>query len=340
MTTKAALFLNLGSPDSSNVSAVRRYLGEFLMDERVLDAPYLIRWLIVHGMILPMRPKVSAELYRRIWMNDGSPLVVTGQALRNEVQMQFDFPIELAMRYGNPSTPDVLRNLHSQGVKELLVFPLYPHYAMSSYETALVKVTDVIGELGLDIRISIVQPFYEEQGYIDAMVDSARSYLNDGFDQLLFSFHGIPERHLRKTDPSHSHCLKTANCCQTAHPAHATCYRHQCLRTAQRVADTLEIPTDRFQVSFQSRLGRAPWLAPYTDETLKSLGGQGYKRVLVICPAFVADCLETLEEIAMEGKQTFLNGGGEDFQMIPCLNTHPTWVQFVVAKVRAWAASS
>ncbi|MGF1483544.1 MAG: ferrochelatase [Opitutales bacterium] len=336
MPAKAVILLNLGSPDSTAVPDVRRYLREFLMDGRVLDAPFPIRWMVVNGLILPFRPKQSAEAYSRVWREEGSPLILISEAVQRALQTHLEVPVELAMRYGSPSIPDAVKRLKAAGTEELFIVPLYPHYAMSSYETVVVRLMEELAAQAPKMRTTLLQPFYDDPDYIAALVESAEPYLSEPYDQLLFSFHGIPERHLRKSDPSHAHCLKCPDCCEVAHPAHATCYRHQCVTTVKKFVERAGIPEDKYFLSFQSRLGRDPWLTPYTDKTLERFGEEGIKRLRVICPAFVSDCLETLEEISMEGKETFIEAGGEDFAQIPCLNEHPAWIHFLKNKVEAW----
>ena len=333
----AAILLNLGSPESTAVIDVRRYLREFLMDGRVLDTPLPLRSLIVNFAILPKRPLQSAQAYAKIWTKEGSPLVVTSKALQKKLQERFDFPVELAMRYGMPSIPEAVQRLKEQGITHLYILPLYPQYAMSSYETVLVRLTDELAKKAPEMQTELLQPFYNDPAYIDALVESAKPYLADGYDKLLFSFHGIPERHLTKSDPSHAHCLSSPDCCQRPHPAHATCYRHQCFKVVELFTKKAGIPEDKYAVSFQSRLGRQPWLKPYTDFTLAELPEQGVKKLRVICPAFVSDCLETLEEINMEGRETFLENGGEDFKQIPCLNEHPAWIDYLAGRIQAFA---
>jgi len=333
----AAILLNLGSPESLALCDVRSYLREFLMDERVLDINKPLRSLIVNFAILPKRPKESGAAYARIWTDEGSPLIVISRNLQKKLQERFPFPIELAMRYGNPSIPDAVKRLKEAGITDLYIMPLYPQYAMSSYETVLVRLTEELRKQGATMRTRLLEPFYNDPAYIDALVESARPAIEADIDLLLFSFHGIPERHLRKTDPSHAHCLCSDDCCENPHPAHATCYRHQCFEVARLFAEKAGIPKERYQVSFQSRLGRDPWLRPYTDETLSLLPRNGIKRIRVICPAFVSDCLETLEEIAMEGKEIFEKAGGEDFAQIPCLNEHPAWIDYLTHRIQAFA---
>jgi ferrochelatase len=323
MTTSGVLLVNLGSPDSPAVPDVRRYLREFLMDGRVLDAPWPVRFFVVHGLILPSRPKQSAEAYHAIWKPEGSPLVVTSRRVQELLQQRLDVPVELAMRYQNPSIPAAIEALSRRGIQRLLLIPLFPHFAMSSYETAVERVREVLGRRAPHIELVVQPPYYDHPDYIEALVASARPHL-DGMDHLLFSFHGIPERHLRKSDPSHAHCLSSPDCCERAHPAHATCYRAQCLKTAKAFVDRTGLRNT--SIAFQSRLGRDPWLRPYTDHELERLPGQGIRRLRVICPAFVSDCLETLEEIGIRGRETFLGAGGTDFALIPCLNEHPAWI--------------
>jgi len=250
-------------------------------------------------------------------------------------------PVELGMRYGSPSTPDALRQLLQQGVDDLFIIPMYPHYAMSSYETAVVHLMAAVREQKPDLKTTLLPPFYQDPGYIDALLQKAAPSLADGnFDKLVFSFHGIPQRHLVKGDPSHDHCLTTPDCCNTCHPAHGTCYRHQCAMTVEKFVAAAGLAKDKYMLTFQSRLGRDPWLQPYTDKSLEELAQQGHKRVKVICPAFTADCLETLEEIAMQGRESFLEAGGEDFEQIPCLNESPAFIDFLVGKVRDWQAGA
>ena len=339
MPKKGVLLLNLGSPDSTSVSDVRKYLREFLMDPRVLDAPGLIRWMIVNLFILPTRPKKSAEAYASIWSEQGSPLIVVSEQYAKLLSEKISLPVYLGMRYGNPSTESQVDAMIQDGIEEVLIFPLYPHYAMSSYESALVCATDLIKAKAPQMQYQVVNPFYQDEAYIDCLMDQSRPYLEKGYDHVLFSFHGVPERHLIKGDPSHSHCLFKEGCCEREHPAHATCYRHQCLSTVRAFVEKAGISADKYTVSFQSRLGKDPWLQPYTDKTLESLPARGVKRILVMCPAFVTDCLETLEEISEEGKEIFLEAGGESFEQIPCLNLNSKWIDYSAKLVNDFAAA-
>ena len=336
---KGVLLVNLGSPDSPSVADVRRYLREFLMDGRVLDVNWLLRFCVVNFAILPSRPKQSAEAYHKIWTPAGSPLVVTSRNVQAKLQRRIPIPVELAMRYQNPSIPQAVRSLEQKGVDEVLLIPLFPHYAMSSFETAVERVQEVAAALAPQMRVRLQPPCYDHPDYIAALVASAQELLRRGCDHLLFSFHGLPERHMRKADPTGRHCLATENCCETASPAHATCYRAQCFKTTAAFVKQAGVPKDKYSVSFQSRLGRDPWLKPYTDFELPRLAGSGVKRLLVICPAFVADCLETLEEIGLRGRDAFLAAGGTDFALIPCLNEHPLWLAALEGMARRFMAS-
>lgn len=335
---KAILFINLGSPDSPAVADVRRYLDEFLTDPRVIDLPF-VRKVIVPLIILNTRPRKSAEAYASIWTDEGSPLIVTSKQQRDLVAAQVETPILLAMRYGNPSIRSVLAKAVAEGYDDFFVVPMYPHYAMSSYETVVVEVEDALKAIAPEAMRTYLQPFYNDPQYLDALATAIRAQLPAQFDKLLFSFHGIPERHLKVTDPSHSHCLCAPDCCNAPNPAHATCYRHQCFYTAHATAQALGLSAAQYAISFQSRLGRDPWLTPYTDRTVEQLARAGVKTLRVVCPAFVTDCLETIEEIAEEAKEIFVDAGGTDFALIPCLNTHPLWIQFLVDRITAWVAN-
>ena len=336
MSKKAALLLNLGSPDSTSIPDVRRYLDEFLMDEKVLSMPFWKRWLTVKLFILPSRPKNTSEAYGRIWTDKGSPLIETSKQLRAAVEAGTEVPVDLGMRYGNPSTSDAVKRAKEQGVAELYVIPLYPHYAMSSYETAVDATREAAKRHAPGLKVTFLDAFYNHPEYIDALHQSSKPFLEADYDKILFSYHGLPESHLSMKDPTGSHCLTCENCCTTPSPAHATCYKHQAFETIRLFTEKAGIPKEKFQISFQSRLGREPWLKPYTDYVLKDLPSQGVKKLLMMSPAFVSDNLETLEELAMEGEETFLKAGGESFQLIPCMNLHETWVKFLQNRINNW----
>lgn len=323
--------MNLGSPDSTSVPDVRRYLSEFLMDKRVIDYPWLVRKIVVDGIIVPRRSPKSAEAYRSIWWEEGSPLIVLTKQLQAAVKAQIDAPVEIAMRYGHPSPMYAFGKMlkENPNLKEVVLLPLYPHYAMSSYETAVEYAKDIYEKKKYPFKLTVIKPYYDDEDYINALADSMRPYIEQDYDHLLFSYHGVPVRHIRKGDITGSHCLKVNDCCNVVSEAHKQCYRHQVTFTSMLVAQKLGIPKDKWSISFQSRLGREEWIQPYTAVQFEELPKQGKKKLLVACPAFVSDCLETLEEIGVEGKHSFLEAGGESFTMIPCLNTHPGWVSAI-----------
>ncbi|MEI8090007.1 MAG: ferrochelatase [Opitutaceae bacterium] len=338
MSQRAVLLVNLGSPDSTSVPDVRRYLREFLGDERVLDLPAPLRFALLEGIILRTRPKKSAHAYASIWQPEGSPLVITSRSVREKLTATLgaETPVYLAMRYGNPSIASVIAKMAANGVTEVLLFPQYPHYAMSSWETVVVKVFEERTKLAPGMHITTVQPFFQDADYIEALYQVTAPHLNQPHDHLLFSYHGIPERHLRKADSSKAHCTLVADCCTTCSPAHATCYKAQVLATTRALVARAGIAADKHSVSFQSRLAGEPWLSPFTDYELKRLPKVGKRRLLIICPAFVADCLETIEEISEEGRDDFMAAGGESFQQIPCLNDQKPYIEFLAQRVRRW----
>ena len=335
---RGIILMNLGSPDSTEVKDVRRYLNEFLMDERVIDIPYLIRLLLVKGIIVPFRAPKSAEAYKSIWWKEGSPLIQLTKQLQSSVQSNFDEPVTIAMRYGNPTPQAAYEEILKEdpAIKEVVLFPLYPQYAMSSYETAVEYMTEVHKKGRYPFTLTTIKPYYNNQDYINALTESIRPFMQNDFDKILFSYHGVPERHIFKGDVTGSHCLKSANCCEQASAAHQYCYRHQCRETTKLVAMSLNLPPEKYEQTFQSRLGRDKWLTPYTAVRLAELPKEGVKRLLVACPAFVSDCLETLEEIAGEGKEIFSHAGGETFTMIPCLNVHPLWVNAITKWIKEY----
>ncbi len=339
MSKRAILLVNLGSPDSTSVPDVRKYLREFLGDERVLDLPKPLRWLLLEGIILRTRPKKSAHAYASVWTKEGSPLIVTSRSVQTKLSTLLgpDLPVYLAMRYGQPSIATTLATIAEAGIEEILLIPQYPHYAMSSWETVTAKVYAEAARFAPKLHVTTLQPFYEDEDYIEALYTSAKPYLAQPHDYVLFSYHGIPVRHLRKADSSKAHCTRVAGCCEIDSPVQSTCYRAQCLRTTKAFARRAALEPGRHSVSFQSRLAGEPWLTPYTDHQLKRLPQTGIKNLLVMTPAFVADCLETLEEISVEGRETFLEAGGQSFRQIPCLNDHPAYVEFLANRVNEWA---
>lgn len=326
MTDHALLLVNLGSPASTSVADVRSYLNQFLMDPYVIDLPWPVRRLLV-SLILIKRPEQSAHAYASIWWDEGSPLVVLSRRLQQQMTAQWtQGPVELAMRYGQPSIESVLVRLAGQGIKKVTLAPLYPQFADSTVTTVVQEARRVVREKKLALEFATLQPFYDQPEYLDALVTSARPYVAQDFDHLLLSFHGLPERHLTKLDPTGQHCLRDDDCCKNASPqVLATCYRAQCFSVARNFAERMGLPDGKWSVAFQSRLGRAKWIEPYTEARLDALAKQGVKKLLVMCPAFVADCIETLEEIGDRGAEQFREAGGEELVLVPCLNDEPQW---------------
>ena len=339
MKKKGVLLVNLGSPESPEPKDVKKYLGEFLMDERVIDIPLIARTLLVKGIILNTRPKASAAAYKKIWWENGSPLIVLSEQLQDKVQEKIDYPVALAMRYGTMTIKKGLQELVDKGVEEVFLIPLYPQFAMATTETILVLAEALRKEHFPNLKIESLPAFYNNPDYIDVLANSIKADLKDKkYDHLLFSYHGVPERHIRKSDITKSHCTIDGSCCKTPSPAHEFCYRHQCLEVTRLIAEKLKLEKDTYSTSFQSRLGFDPWLLPYTDRTIERLGKKGVENMAIVTPAFVSDCLETLEEIAMEGKELFQEVGGKEYSTIPCLNTNEDWVALLAQWINEWAA--
>ena len=334
---KGVLLVNLGSPDTTKTKDVKKYLKEFLMDERVIDVPYVLRNLLVKGVILNTRPKKSAKAYKKIWWDEGSPLVVISERFAKKIKSNVKIPVALAMRYGSMSMEKGFEELINQGVSEILLVPLYPHYAMSSYETVTVKAEKIVAKKYPKVMMDILPPFYKNPDYINAMANNIKHHLKGfDYDHILFSYHGIPERHIKKSDPTNNHCKIDGSCCERNSVAHHTCYRHQCFETTKGIVKELGLEKETYSNSFQSRLLNDPWLKPYTDFELEKFPKENKKNVAVITPAFVSDCLETLEEIAMEGKEDFLEAGGTDYKHIPCMNDNDDWVQVMTGWIDHW----
>tara|TARA_R110000824_G_scaffold7892_4_gene35878 strand:- start:110648 stop:111682 length:1035 start_codon:yes stop_codon:yes gene_type:complete len=341
MKNRAVLLANLGSPDAPEIPEVRSYLQQFLMDPYVIQLPWLLRAFIVRLFVLPKRPYYSAEAYRSVWTDEGSPLVVLSYKLLAALKAKLDMPIALSMRYGSPSIESQLNMLAAMdGIDEVLFIPLYPHFADSTVTTSIKEAERVIRDNKLSLKLLTLKPFYDNEAYIDALVSSARPWLEKDFEHVLFSYHGLPESHITKADPTGAHCLKTENCCSVPSSAHATCYRHQVLRTTECFAAKAGLSKTQYTLAYQSRLGRAKWLEPSTEATLSALAQQGIKKLLVLCPAFVTDCLETLEEIEIQGRETFLAAGGEELIYVPCLNDHEEWVSCLANWVKDYPIAS
>ena len=322
--------INLGSPDSTSIPDVKRYLDEFLMDKRVIGKSYWFRWFLVKIIILNTRPRKSAKAYKKIWWKEGSPLIVLSKRLFKKVKKLVRITVALAMRYGSMSIINGLKELHEIGVNEVIVLPLYPHYAMSSYETVVEKVKKEVRLKFPSIKLKIIDPFYNNKSYIKLLSNKIKETLKKvKYDHILFSYHGIPVSHLKISDTTNKHCYKVKNCCSVKSDAHKTCYKHQVLETTELVVKELKIDKSKYSNAFQSRLPNEAWLKPYTDSELVRLAKKGIKNLVIVTPAFVTDCLETLEEIAMEGKEEFLDSGGKNYYYVPCLNDDKDWSKLI-----------
>lgn len=333
MARKGLLLINVGTPDGPETPQVRAYLREFLMDPLVIDLPLPLRWLLVHGAILPSRPKASAALYRKIWGERGSPLLFHLDDLVVKVRklLGSEWVVEGGMRYGRPSIRQGLERLREAGVTEITAFPLYPQYSLAATRSSELETQRHVGS---EVMLKFIPPFYADPGFLDSFAAVARSELERfTVDHILFSFHGLPERQVKRTDRTGKHCLASPDCCARIGDANRNCYRAQCFHTARELATRLELSEERYTVCFQSRLGRTPWIRPFTDDLYRTLPGRGIKRIAVLSPAFVADCLETLEEIAIRGAEEFKRSGGEELRLIPSLNSETDWARAVVALV-------
>jgi ferrochelatase len=339
MPRSGLLLLNLGTPDAPTSTAVRRYLREFLSDPRVIDLPGLQRKLLLELVILPFRPRRSAAAYRKVFdPQRGSPLLYHGLDLVEKVRQRVDperVQVELAMRYGRPSIVQALERFAENHVERVVAVPLYPQYATSTTASTIEAVALAVGQRWVAPSVAFVPPFYDHPAFIEAFADRARPILAElDAERVVFSYHGLPERHLRKGDASGAHCLERADCCERIGPHNASCYRAHCVATTRLLGDALDVEPERRVLCFQSRLGRTPWIKPYTDEVLPELLSQGVKRIAVLTPAFVADCLETLEEIGMEAKRAWLEGGGERFELVPCPNATDGFADAILAIAR------
>jgi ferrochelatase len=331
------LLVNLGTPRSPRPGDVRRYLREFLGDPRVLDMPAPLRFLLLETVILPFRPRRSALAYQKIWTPEGSPLLVHGRALARAVAAELGdgYAVELAMRYGEPSIREGLEKLAARAPARLLALPLFPQYSSAATGSAREALAREHARLPGLPELETLGAFYNRVEFVAAWAEQARDRLQSFRpDFVLFSYHGLPERQVRATDPSGRHCLAQAACCDAVGPANRDCYRAQCFATTRALATALELAPERFATSFQSRLGRTPWIKPYTDLLLPELAARGHRRLAVLCPAFVADCLETLEEIGIRAREQWRGLGGEELLLVPSLNAEPAWVRTLAGWLR------
>ena len=335
------LLLNLGTPDSPSVRDVRRYLRQFLSDPLVITIPQPLRWLLLNLVILPFRPKTSAAAYQSIWMPEGSPLLHYGRELSKEVSKKLGdgFHVELAMRYGSPSIESGLNSLLEREPSSIVVLPLFPQYATASTGSALAEVKRVLQGKQNVPPVTTIGAFPDDPRLCDAMAEIARPILEDEKpDHVIFSYHGLPEQQVRDLDTGGQHCLEKPDCCDAACPENRNCYRAHCFATTRALIETLGLAAENTSIVFQSRLGRTPWLDPDLVVVLPELAARGIKRPVVLCPSFVADCLETVEEIGIRARTQWKELGGEALYLVPCVNAEPTWVDGVVSMVRERAS--
>jgi ferrochelatase len=333
------LLINVGTPDDATPEAVGKYLRQFLMDGRVLDMPFMKRWLLVNRIIVPRRKYHSAEHYQEIWTEEGLPLLVHtrnfASALTTELSTsEHEYVVEIGMRYGNPSIPSALSKLKSNNVKQIIAMPLYPQFTQSSFETAVAETKKRARQLGFNDELTFVAPFYDDRGFINASAHRVAEYL-EGYtpDHILFSFHSVPTRHIKRLDTSGG-CLANPNCCSEIGASNQNCYRAQCFATARALARELGLSDDRYTACFQSQIGKDAWIGPLLEDLLRELPGRGVRIVGVFCPSFVSDCLETLEEIGIRGREEFKEAGGEELIFVPCLNSDPLWIKAAANLIR------
>jgi len=337
MGKKGVLIINLGTPDSPSTADVRKYLREFLMDPRVIDINPISRTLLVKGIIVPTRAPKSAKLYQKIWdPKTGSPLLHYSLLQQQLLQKRLgdDYIVELAMRYQSPSIESALEGLKAALVDSIQVIPMFPQYASASTGSVYEKVMGLVGQWPTSPTISFINSFHDNKLMIETFADNARKHNPETYDHILFSFHGLPQRQLIKADHTHNHCLKSVDCCQTLTDKNKFCYSAQSYHTAKRIAEELNIPKEKYTVCFQSRLGSDPWVQPYTSEVVAQMAKEGKKRLLVFCPAFVADCLETVYEVTTEYGDEFKALGGEHVQLVESLNDSPKFIEALAGMVR------
>ncbi len=332
MSKKGVLLVNLGTPDSPSVADVRKYLNEFLMDKRVIDINPISRAVLVRGLIVPFRAPKSAKLYKEIWSEKGSPLLYHSIRQKDLLQQRLgnEFQVELAMRYQSPSIESALQRLKSANVRSIQVIPMFPQYASASTGSVIDKVMELVKNWQTIPDISFVNSFHDNEFMIQAFAENAKRHEPETYDHILFSFHGLPQRQLKKSDPTGKYCLQVNNCCSRFNDANKFCYSAQSHNTALLIANKMGISKDQYTVCFQSRLGNDPWVQPYTSAIIAEQAKKGAKRLLVLCPAFVADCLETVYEVSVEYHDEFKALGGEKVQLVESLNDEPLWIEALV----------
>ena len=326
---EAVLLVNLGSPKNLDKKSVKQYLKVFLSDDYVVDLPKLLQQLILRAFILPFRPNKTLHAYKQVWTKEGSPLIVSTKKIAMKLAEKTNWNVEIAMRYEEPSIKEALEKLKNQGCKKLFVITLYPHKAMATTITTEVEVRRIADNVFKELELVFIKPFYGNKQYINALKKSIEPFIEkDHFDKLIFSYHGIPERQAKKTDVTGKHCFSSENCCEIECPGSADCYKAHTVQTTNKVVKELGLDNENWEISYQSRIGPG-WLKPFTDKRLSAMPNNGIKSIAIVCPSFISDCLETLEEIDIRGRETFFNAGGEKMTYIPCLNDSENTIELL-----------
>ena len=335
LDNEGVLLINLGSPKELNKKSVKEYLRVFLSDDNVVDIPKFFQQLILRLFILPFRPKNTLEAYEKIWTKNGSPLIISTESIANKLSKKTGWKVEHAMRYEEPSIEKALNNFKIKGVNKIYVISLYPHNAMATTITTELETRNVALNVANDIELIFTKPFFDNEEYINAMVNSIKPFVeNQSFDKIIFSYHGIPKRQAKKTDETGEHCFSVSNCCEIENEGSKDCYRSHTRIASDLTAKKLGLKDDQWEIAYQSRIGPG-WLTPFTDKRLAKLPEEGKNNIAILCPSFISDCLETLEEIDIRGRETFFNAGGKNMTYIPCLNDSEDTINLLENLVRA-----
>ena len=332
---EGVLLINLGSPKELSKKSVRQYLRVFLSDDNVVDLPKFFQQFILRLFILPFRPKNTLEAYEKIWTKEGSPLIISTESIANKLTKKTGWNVEYAMRYEEPSIEKALHKFKKKEINKIYVISLYPHNAMATTVTTELETRNVAMNISNDFELIFTKPFFDNEEYINAMVNSIRPYVeNKSYDKIIFSYHGIPKRQAKKTDETGEHCFSTSNCCEIENDGSKDCYRSHTRIASDLTAKKLGLKDDQWEIAYQSRIGPG-WLTPFTDKRLAKLPEEGKDNIAILCPSFISDCLETLEEIDIRGRETFLKAGGKNMTYIPCLNDSEDTINLLENLVRA-----
>lgn len=332
---EGVLLINLGSPKELSKKSVRQYLRVFLSDDNVVDLPKFFQQFILRLFILPFRPKNTLEAYEKIWTKEGSPLIISTESIANKLTEKTGWNVEYAMRYEEPSIEKALHKFKENEINKIYVISLYPHNAMATTVTTELETRNVAMNISNDFELIFTKPFFDNEEYINAMVNSIRPYVeNKSYDKIIFSYHGIPKRQAKKTDETGEHCFSTSNCCEVRNDGSKDCYRSHTRIASDLTAKKLGLEDDQWEIAYQSRIGPG-WLTPFTDKRLAKLPEEGIDNIAILCPSFISDCLETLEEIDIRGRETFLKAGGKKMTYIPCLNDSEDTINLLENLVRA-----